>query len=511
MARWGILLGMVLLLCQGATALGVASTRTPSIQAPPGLESTQTPSVPPTQSVVADQTPSASPVGEPVTVTVSPGQPGYPIPADFLGLSYEAPVLVQDDFDVSNTALVHLLTALGPGNLRFGGNSVERTYWDSFGRATPSPKTPTVQPADLDRLFAFTHQVDWSIILGVNLGDYSPQMAAAEAAYAWKNDKGQIAAIEIGNEPNVFPTNGLRPESWGVDDLLREFAAYVTAIHAAVPGAPIAGPATVDSLDWFTRFLAADSSALTLATHHIYPLTAAATVPPTSSRYATIPQLLSAATAARVDTEIKALSGVAAEYHVPLRMAETNSASDGGKDGVSNTFASALWGSDYLFVLAQHGVVGANFHGGFACTGYTPICLTADLQFHAQPLYYGMLFFHLAAEDGRLVPVMIQTSANVTAYAVAGADGSLRVALINKTADQDVTVQVNAGQTYGLASILRLAAPSLDAQNGVTLGGNAVAADGTWAPAATETVSPLGSGYSVALPAASAALLVLHQ
>ncbi len=482
MTRWGILLGIALLLCQGLTVLGVPATQTPSVQAG--------------QSMFA--------------VTVSPDKLGYRIPADFLGLSYEAPVLTQDDFDANNTTFIHLLAMLGQGTLRFGGNSVEWTYWDNFNPAMPNPKAQTVQPADLDRLFAFTQEVNWGIILGVNLGDYSPQMAAAEAAYALNKDKAQIVAIEIGNEPDLFPSNGFRPKSWGVDDLRHEFDAYVAAIHAAVPGAPIAGPATAGSAEWFTRFLGADSSALTLATHHIYPLTAAASVLPASPRYATIPQLLSVDTATRVSTQVEALTAAAAAYHVPLRMAETNSASDGGKDGVSNVFASALWGSDYLFMLAQHGVVGANFHGGFTCRGYTPICLTADRQFHAQPLYYGMLFFHLATEDGQLVPTTIQTPINVTAYAVAGADKSLRIALINKTENESVTAQINIAGTYELASVLRLIAPSLYAQNGITLGGNAVAADGTWTPSATETISPVENGYDVTLPAASAALLILR-
>ena len=36
----------------------------------------------------------------------------------------------------------------------------------------------------------------------------------------------------------------------------------------------------------------------------------------------------------------------------PWRMCETASFSGGGKEGVSDTFAAALWALDYLFVLA---------------------------------------------------------------------------------------------------------------------------------------------------------------
>ena len=45
---------------------------------------------------------------------------------------------------------------------------------------------------------------------------------------------------------------------------------------------------------------------------------------------------------------------------VPWRMCETQSFSGGGKAGVSDTFASALWALDYLFVLAGYGCAGVN-------------------------------------------------------------------------------------------------------------------------------------------------------
>ena len=501
MARRVTLIGVALLLILSITACGMVSTKTPSFRP------TQRPT--PAQASVPTQTPTDQPLKILAVVSISPNEPGYQIPDDFLGLSYEASVLSKDDFDISKTTFIHLLTALGKGSLRFGGSSVEKTYWDNYKPTTPNPEAQTLVPADLDRLFAFTKQVKWGIILGVNLGDYLPAMAAEEAAYALNNGGGQVAAIEIGNEPAGFLANGLRPKTWGEKDFQREFNAYVTAIHAAAPGALIAGPATVFSTDWFTQFLDSDSSAITLATHHIYPLSADPIFPSTSPLYASIPQLLSAETSLRISDEVETLAKTASANHVPLRISETNSVSHGGKDGVSNVFASALWGTDYLFMLAKYGVAGVNFHGGFGCAGYSAICLRADQTYHAQPLYYGMLFFHLASENGQLVPTTIQTSVNVTAYAVVGADKSLRVVLINITADQDVTVQVNTGEKYGSASILRLMAPSLDAQDGITFGGSAVAADGTWTPTVSSTISPSNNSYSVALPAASAVLMLI--
>jgi hypothetical protein len=48
----------------------------------------------------------------------------------------------------------------------------------------------------------------------------------------------------------------------------------------------------------------------------------------------------------------------------PFVIGEGNSASCGGQNGVSNTFASALWAIDFLPALSKTGIRGMNFHGG---------------------------------------------------------------------------------------------------------------------------------------------------
>ncbi len=53
-------------------------------------------------------------------------------------------------------------------------------------------------------------------------------------------------------------------------------------------------------------------------------------------------------------------------------MAECNTVSQGGKIGVSNVFASALWALDYMWSVALSNGVGVNFHGG-SISKYAPI------------------------------------------------------------------------------------------------------------------------------------------
>ena len=147
-----------------------------------------------------------------------------------------------------------------------------------------------------------------------------------------------------------------------------------------------------------------------------------------------------------------------------------------------------------------------NFHGGFNCRGYTAFCAKKD-GYHCHPGYYGMLFFSQAAR-GRVVPVEVRGGGvNLTAYGVLGGDGKLRVAMINKDLAADAVVTVAARQPR--AHVLRLAAPSVGAKDGVTLGGAAVAPDGTWQAAATESIEATGGKFPIAIPKASAAMLII--
>jgi hypothetical protein len=122
------------------------------------------------------------------------------------------------------------------------------------------------------------------------------------------------------------------------------------------------------------------------------------------------------------------------------------------------------------------------------------------------PLYYAMLLFHTVAQ-GKVVPVDINTNVNVTAHAVLGNDGALRLVIINKDANQTVNAEISPGQLYGEALASRLTAPSLESQTGIIFAGSSVNADGTWSPVEQEIVNKNGSGYKIVVPAASAVVV----
>lgn len=48
-----------------------------------------------------------------------------------------------------------------------------------------------------------------------------------------------------------------------------------------------------------------------------------------------------------------------------LRITETNSATDGGKEGLSEVFGAALWTADVALEFARAGATGVHMHWGF--------------------------------------------------------------------------------------------------------------------------------------------------
>ena len=452
------------------------------------------------------------------TVTVRADQPGLTIPADFVGLSTEKKLMTRDCFHGQNTQLITLCRTLGPGVWRIGANNVDSTFYKADAnpplesmqdnRYVTDPRT--IGPKSVDAFFDFARATGWKVIYGVNLGANDPQMAAAEAAYALKVGAKEILAIEVGNEPNLYPKGpkreGIRPGNWGYPQYKAEFAAAADAIVALHPKAPLTGPAVTKSTKWMPLFMADFKDRIVLATSHVYPLSAPET-DPQAQRFTSIEKLLGEKYPD--DWAIKLADAQAAG--VPFRIGECNTASGGGKRGVSNAFASALWSIDFLFDVARRGGQGVNLHGSFTANNYSPIVFDKKTNTYGPaPLYYGLLFFSQAAQ-GRLVPTETQTTANFTAQGVLGPDGKLRVTLLNKDLTRDVTVKLALGKPYSQGDVLPLTAPSASATTDVTFGGTAVTPEGKWSPAPLRKALRLDGGDGIIVaPAASAILLIAH-
>ena len=139
---------------------------------------------------------------------------------------------------------------------------------------------------------------------------------------------------------------------------------------------------------------------------------------------------------------------------------------------MSNVYASSLWAVEHMFVLAENGAVGINFHGTFNGGNYEAISGSSG-NYVAHPLYYAMLVFHNAAQ-GQTIPTVVHSHRNVDVHATLASDGTLRVTAINNEASTAVQVRIEPGRTFRSAGTLRLIGPALDATSGMTFAGNEV-------------------------------------
>ena len=453
----------------------------------------------------------------PVTVAINPLAPGPAVPQRFLGLSFEAAALTQLSRYGDRGNLVALLRSLGPGMLRFGGITAdENVAWSDAQTPRPAWASSAIGPAQMHALGVLARRSGWQVLLTVGLAHYEPTAAAREVAAAHRALGPNLAAVEIGNEPNSYGSHGLRELPWLAQTYEEEVSSYRQAIDALTPGVPIAGPDISGSgifSDW------GEAEALTqqpvLLTGHHYPLGCAQTPPPS------IELLLSEATRAREARSLATYMSLQRANGIPVRIDEANTVSCGGAPGISNTFASALWATGYITQAMTAGTAGINLQGNPKnCPGYTPLC-TPDAaaiaagQLSAEPEWYALLLTSTLV-GARPLPSTITASAapDLAVAPFLGPERSFKVVLVDDEprGAQPLALQLQLGSATGSAQILRLTAPAQNAAGGLELGGHAVAADGIWtAPTRPDTVPVRSGTIALGLAADSAALVTVTR
>jgi hypothetical protein len=466
-------------------------------------------------------------------LTLDPHKLGKVIPADFTGLSYETSQLSDPNFfSPDNAELVGFVRRLGrSGVLRVGGNSSEYAYWSPEATAPedasaredaqanvlanalvvdlkqgPAKRTKNT-PQAVRNLRGFIDATGWKLIYGLNMGTESAETAAAEADYVMRTMGDKLIAFQLCNEPDLFYRNGLRKSDYDFAQFAREWQQFYDVIRKKVPHAPFAGPDTAFNTEWLVPFAKQFRNEVAFLSQHYY-----AEGPPTDPSM-TIERLLRPNP--KLVDEFNGMAQTKADTNLRFRLAETNSCYRGGKQGVSDTFASALWGADLMYQLASAGGVGINFHsGGYGW--YTPIAGTVASGFVARPIFYGMLLF-AEAGPGHLIDARIDDQDKaplLNAYGVLNDDveprDTVKAVVFNKHADRAVHLTVESGGKPTRARALRLSAPRIDDTTDVTLGNNPVGASGAWEVAHEEEL-PVHEGVAaIELPAGSAALVSFH-
>jgi glycosyl hydrolase family 79 len=446
----------------------------------------------------------AAQTAKPVEVRVNAERVLGRTPRDFLGFGYEiSSVAVKGLLSPSNRALVQYYRTLGPdGVVRIGGNTSDFSTWAPDGEARSAPKATVTNRAVIEDLGGFLHATGWKLIWGLNLGSGTAASAADQAAAVMSSAKDRLLCFEIGNEPDLFVASGHRSPGFGYADYYREFVAVAAELHKRLPGAPLAGPDVAGATDWVSSFARDQGTSLKLLTEHYYR---AGQKEPA----ATFENLLQADP--RFGKMTDQLREDSQRFGIPYRLVELNSFSGGGKVGVSDTFASALWALDLMFTLATAEGAGMNLETGLNQLGfvssYSPIFDDQQGNFSARPSYYAMLAFALAGKGQRIHTTVSDPEVNVTAYSVLNDLGQTWLTVINKDPRNGVRAKIAGLRNSGSAEMMRLTAPAFDSKTDTKLAGAEVSSSGEWKPKETAAVTSSNGYFEIELPSASAALL----
>jgi hypothetical protein len=312
--------------------------------------------------------------------------------------------------------------------------------------------------------------------------------------------------FEVGNEPDLYHSNGFRPSTYTVAGYESQFKLYYDTIRQHVPGAVFTGPTSATNYTSFTLpFCRAMHGKISLLTQHYY--VGAANSAPVHKQIVT---LLSAAKLNSVVAEVNALVQCADSAGIPFRMGECNSFYNGGQWGASDAFASALWALDYMYALAEKGCGGVNFHG--ALGGPYTVISRHNNVYTARPLYYGILAFQ-AGSKGAFIPETITNNhINLNVYSVIDSLQNLYVTLVNKDTLQNAVVDLDAGSAiYTTGEYIALSAPALGDTVNTSLGGQTVDAKGNCAPYSWLVVPVTSNKIRVKVGAGSALIVRLNK
>jgi Chitobiase/beta-hexosaminidase C-terminal domain/Glycosyl hydrolase family 79 C-terminal beta domain len=447
-----------------------------------------------------------------IATTIVNSTPVIVVASNFLGFSHEwisaQTMMGTTSLGVNNiyrNLITNLTTTMGgPLLIRIGGGST-----DTSGVATAATVEPFIELAQASNV---------KFILGVNLGSDNLSLAE-EQAKTFESDipSSALAAIEIGNEPDGYSSNGLRSPTYSYADFLAQYQEWTQGISLLSSNTSIAGP-TFGTGNWILSAQPTVSSLglkANIITQHKYLACADPSSPLASDL------LLQPSSSTASLWLFQPYAAAAHEVHSSFRMDEMNSICGGGQIGLSNTFSSALWSIDTMFEYVNAGVDGVNWNSGYVGGAYDLFQFSTwnngSRNIYAlttvRPLYYGLLLFAEAAgNNAQLLPSSTLASANIKVWVTTDSTGRAHLVIINKDQTASGSVQLTL-PGYRSGSIVRLTAGSYLASTGVTIAGQTYdgSPDGTLqGTSVTETTYPSSDVWTIPVNSVSAVLVNLQ-
>jgi hypothetical protein len=390
------------------------------------------------------------------------------IPGNFMGLSA--------DYLTPSTIMGQASTGVNQIYRNLVGNLTQYYTAPLLFRIEGDNSTLAGIQADTEPLVELAQALNVNYTLGVDLMTDNLSLTESEAS-TWVNGipNNLIQAIEIGNEPDNYVSQNMRPSTYTFSNYQGEIQQWQQGIQSLIgTNIGIMGPSIAgSSWDASTESaIASGSLSPVIVSQHAYLSGAAAgqTLPPD--------YLLQPSSATKLPSMYAPFAAAAHQNGLIFRMGEMNSIGGGGASGISNSFSSALWSIDTMFNFLNDGMDGVNWHSGqytaYELFQFKPKCYNGQSTFtltQVNPVYYGLLTFaQMAGHNASLLPVSTMSDANVSIWATVDGSGTTHMIVINKDEAATGSVQINLpGYTTGTVRLLT--APSYTSTAGVTLGG----------------------------------------
>jgi hypothetical protein len=308
------------------------------------------------------------------------------------GLSIEYPLLERTlgTQACPSAALISTLRELGSPTIRIGG--------DSQDLAGPTAAYHyDIGPSFWTALGCLARETGAAIVVGLNFATNTLEDQRAMIAAAQQAIPAAQLSFPLGNEPDLYTISHIIPNEpgfivpsfrsppWTTGMFVSEWQARRAQFGAIrLEGPDLAGTSWRAQIE---RALRAEPPSQVDA--HGYP-----TVAPCgkSGLSATAAHLLSAHASVGMAEKLSWLARTAHAIGRPAVISETNSASCGGRPGVSDAPVSEVWAIRYVIAALLAGFQQVRFHS--AGTSYDPLVFSADGSVTMRPLGKALLFLH---------------------------------------------------------------------------------------------------------------------
>lgn len=190
----------------------------------------------------------------------------------------------------------------------------------------------------------------------------------------------------------------------------------------------------------------------------------------------------------------------------PQRMTETNSICSHGQVGMSDAMVATAWFLNTAIVLANNGWLGMNVHSVWSpgIGIYNPAVITANNNFKATPVFYGMYLFS-KIQGQQIIPSAVGGNANVAAIATKGGGGNANIIAVNNDVNSPVAVTPAQSAAWSTANVLLISGNGCGDTN-PTIGAAAIGESGAW----SGSPFSISNGAGIQIPPCGAALIQIQ-